>query len=52
LVRPRAYRGEIDVEQALNQLLQKAGSKYDRHVVAALFHVAENRSHWSGWQEE
>jgi PAS domain S-box-containing protein len=52
LISPRAYRGEINIEQALNQLLQDAGSKYDRHVVAALFHVAENRSHWSEWQEE
>lgn len=51
LISPRAYRGEIDVEQALNQLLQEAGRKYDRHVVAALFHVAENRSHWSEWQK-
>ena len=50
LISPRAYRGEINIEQALNQLLQEAGSKYDRHVVAALFHVAENRSHWSEWQ--
>jgi len=52
LISPRAYRDEINIEQALNQLLQEAGSKYDRHVVAALFHVAENRSHWSQWQHE
>ena len=51
LISPRAYRGEVNMEQALNQLLQDAGSKYDRHVVAALFHVAENRSHWSEWQD-
>ena len=49
LISPRAYRGEIDFERALNHLLQEAGSKYDRRVVAALFHVAENHSR-SGWQ--
>ncbi|MFQ5644199.1 MAG: HD domain-containing phosphohydrolase [Thiogranum sp.] len=52
LVSPRAYRDAVDIEQALNQLLQEAGSKYDRHVVAALFHIAENRSDWSEWQED
>jgi len=51
LISPRAYRGEINIEQALNQLLEEAGNKYDRHVVAALFHVAENRNHWSQWQD-
>jgi PAS domain S-box-containing protein len=40
------------IEQALNQLLEEAGNKYDRHVVAALFHVDENRSHWAQWQDE
>jgi hypothetical protein len=34
LISPRAYRDEINIEQALNQLLQEAGSKYERHVVA------------------
>ena len=52
LVSPRAYRDAVDIEQALNQLLQESGSKYDRHVVAALFHIAENRSDWSEWQED
>ncbi len=49
LVSPRAYRQAVSIEQALDLLLQEAGSKYDRHVVAALFHVAENRSDWSDW---
>jgi PAS domain S-box-containing protein len=49
LVSPRAYRQAVSIEQALDQLLKEAGSKYDRHVVAALFHVAENRSDWSEW---
>ncbi|NHZ69948.1 MAG: hypothetical protein GWP20_01820, partial [Thermotogales bacterium] len=52
LVSSRAYRDAVDIEQALNQLLQETGSKYDRHVVAALFHIAENRSDWSEWQED
>ncbi|MEN8801238.1 MAG: HD domain-containing phosphohydrolase [Thiogranum sp.] len=52
LISPRAYRDAISIEQALNRLLQEAGSKYDRHVIAALFHVVENRSHWSDWQKE
>lgn len=38
----RAYRGSMNVEQVLDQLLTETKSKYDRHVVAALFHVAEN----------
>ena len=42
----------VDIQQALNQLLQESGSRYDRHIVAALFHIAENRSDWSEWQEE
>ncbi len=51
LVSPRAYRDAIGIEAALDRLLQDAGTRYDRHVVAALFHVSENRSDWSGWQE-
>jgi len=50
LVSPRAYRQAVSIEVALDQLLQESGSKYDRHVVAALFHVAENRADWSAWQ--
>ncbi len=52
LVSPRAYRHAATIEQALDQLLREAGSKYDRHVVAALFHAAENRSDWSEWENE
>jgi HD-GYP domain-containing protein (c-di-GMP phosphodiesterase class II) len=50
LVSPRAYRGGMTLQAALDRLLKEAGSKYDRHVVAALFHVAENRSDWSEWE--
>jgi HD-GYP domain-containing protein (c-di-GMP phosphodiesterase class II) len=50
LVSPRAYRHAVNIEAALDQLLKESGSKFDRHVVAALFHVAENRSDWTDWQ--
>ncbi len=43
LVSPRAYRDEVPVARALDQLLAESKDKYDRHVVAALFHIAENR---------
>ena len=52
LVSPRAYRKAIDIEAALDQLLRESGTRYDRHVVAALFHVAENRADWSEWLAE
>jgi len=52
LVSPRAYRKAIGVEAALDQLLRESGGKYDRQVVAALFHMAENRADWSQWQRE
>lgn len=44
LVSPRAYRDAVPISEALDQLLAQSKDKYDRHVVAALFHVAENRS--------
>lgn len=49
MISPRAYRERLSVEVALGQLLQAADVKYDRHVVAALFHVAENEFDWSMW---
>ena len=52
LVSPRAYRGGMSPQAALDRLLKEAGTRYDRHVVAALFHVAENRSDWSEWENE
>lgn len=42
LVSPRAYRDAVPIERALDQLLAESKDKYDRHVVAALFHLAEN----------
>ncbi|NTV71129.1 MAG: HD domain-containing protein [Azonexaceae bacterium] len=49
MVSARAYRSGVPLEQTLDKLLSESGSKYDRHVVAALFHVAENRPEWIQW---
>lgn len=45
----RAYRAGMPLKETLDKLLSEADSKYDRHVVAALFHVAENRQEWDSW---
>jgi len=34
----------------LDKLLEQADQAFDRHVVAALFHIAENRTDWKNWQ--
>lgn len=47
---PRAYRDRLGVQTAMDQLLQDSESRYDRHVIAALFHVVENEIDWSRWQ--
>ena len=47
----RAYRPGKPVEEVLDILLKQVDTHYDRHIVAALFHVAENRSDWSTWQQ-
>ncbi|MDJ0927288.1 MAG: HD domain-containing phosphohydrolase [Gammaproteobacteria bacterium] len=49
LVSPRAYRDALPATAALERLLSEADDKYDRQVVAALVHVAENRLDWSRW---
>jgi HD-GYP domain-containing protein (c-di-GMP phosphodiesterase class II) len=46
----RAYRSGKPVREALDLLLADAGQRYDRVVVAALFHVAESRPDWAAWQ--
>ena len=46
----RAYRAGRNVNEVVDILLQQSESKYDRHVVAALFHIAENKSDWKTWQ--
>lgn len=50
LVSARAYRPGLPVKDALEELVRVAGTQFDRRVVAALFHVAENRMDWSRWQ--
>ena len=47
----RAYRTGKPVREVLEILLSEADSRYDRHVIAALFHVAENHSDWVNWQQ-
>jgi HD-GYP domain-containing protein (c-di-GMP phosphodiesterase class II) len=39
----------MSIEAALDELMRGAGTQYDRHVIAALFHVAANRRDWSQW---
>ena len=46
----RAYREGKPVKEVLDILISEADSRYDRHVIAALFHVAENHSDWLSWQ--
>ena len=47
----RAYRPGMPVKEVLDILLSEADERYDRHVIAALFHVAENHSDWVSWQQ-
>lgn len=47
----RAYRKGRAMSEVLNLLLEQSDKKYDRHAVAALFHIAENKSGWKSWQE-
>lgn len=47
----RAYRPGMPVKEVLDILYAEADARYDRHVIAALFHVAENRSDWVNWQQ-
>jgi len=47
----RAYRAGKPIDEVLEILISEADSRYDRHVIAALFHVAENRSDWVSWQQ-
>ncbi|MBE9567772.1 MAG: HD domain-containing protein [Proteobacteria bacterium] len=47
----RAYRSGMPIREVLDVLMSEADSRYDRHVIAALFHVAENRSDWVSWQQ-
>lgn len=46
----RAYRKSHTVKEVLSQLLAQTETQYDRQVVAALFHVCENKMKWNAWQ--
>lgn len=46
----RAYRAGIPINEVLEILMSEVDSHYDRQVIAALFHVAENHSDWVNWQ--
>ncbi len=46
----RAYRAGKPMQDVLDTLLQHAGTRYDRKVVAALFHIAETHDDWRQWQ--
>jgi HD-GYP domain-containing protein (c-di-GMP phosphodiesterase class II) len=44
----RAYRPGISTQEAVSELMAGVDTCYDRQVVAALFHIAENRKEWLG----
>jgi len=46
----RAYRKGRDVKDVIDMLLEQSETQYDRHVVAALFHISENKTDWKTWQ--
>jgi PAS domain S-box-containing protein len=43
---PRAYRAPLPTDEILHSLYEDSGKLYDKHVVAALMHVAENKLDW------
>ncbi len=47
----RAYRSGMPIKEVLDVLLSEADSRYDRHVIAALFHIVENHADWVNWQQ-
>jgi PAS domain S-box-containing protein len=46
----RAYRPGKPMNEVIDAMLDQADEAFDRNVIAALFHVAENRSDWKNWQ--
>ncbi len=46
----RAYRQGRAIDEVLDTLLQQADTQFDRGIIAALFHIAENKSNWRSWQ--
>ncbi len=51
MVSPRAYRDRMELREILDQFIKEDGERYGRHVVAALFHVAENNIDWQTWKK-
>jgi len=51
MVSSRAYREGREVNEVVDLLLGQVGIQYDRHVVAALFHIVENKAHWQSWRD-
>ena len=47
----RAYRPGMPIKEVLELLMAEADTRYDRHVIAALFHIIENHSDWIQWQQ-
>ena len=43
---PRAYRKPLTTDEVLHRIYAEADMLYDKHVVAALMHVAENKLDW------
>ncbi len=53
IISPRAFRRAIPVSEAVDRLMKDADTLYDRQVLAALFHIAENvQASWSQWNTE
>ncbi len=51
MVSSRAYREGRGVNEVMDLLLEQSGAHYDRHVIAALFHLAQNRTSWGSWRD-
>ena len=51
MISARAWRPGRPVKEALDILISEADTRYDRHVIAALFHVSENHADWFEWQK-
>lgn len=51
MISPRAHRAGIGVDAALDVVLDDAGKRFDRAVVAALFHHVENFGGREAWAD-
>ncbi|KAA5606722.1 PAS domain-containing protein [Roseospira marina] len=50
MVSPRAFRGPMSVESAMEELMEGVGARYDRRPVAALMNYLENRGGADRWR--